>query len=50
MACGILVPQLGIKPVPAAVEARGLNLWTAREVSESGNFSEVSISLVMASW
>ena len=31
-ACGILVPQPGIEPVPYAVEARNLNHWTAREV------------------
>ena len=27
-ACGILVPQPGIEPVPPAVEARSLNHWT----------------------
>ena len=27
-----LVPQPGIEPAPPAVEARGLNHWTAREV------------------
>ena len=31
-ACGILVPGLGIEPVPSAVEAQSLNPWTAREV------------------
>ena len=31
-ACGILVPQPGIEPVPPALEARSLNHWTAREV------------------
>ena len=30
--CGILVPGPGIEPAPPAVEARGLNHWTAREV------------------
>ena len=30
-ACGILVPQPGIEPVPPAVEPRSLNCWTARE-------------------
>ena len=30
-ACGILVPQPGIKPVPLAVEAPSLNHWTSRE-------------------
>ena len=32
MTCGILVPGLGIEPLPAALEARSLNHWTAREV------------------
>ena len=32
MACGILVPQPGIKPVPPSVEPRSLNHWIAREV------------------
>ena len=32
MACGILVPQSGIKLLPAVVEAQSLNPWTAREV------------------
>ena len=31
-ACGILVPQPGIKPVPSALEVQNLNHWTAREV------------------
>ena len=31
-ACGILVPQPGIEPVPPTVEVRCLNHWTAREV------------------
>ena len=29
---GILVPKPGNKPMPSAVEAWGLNCWTAREV------------------
>ena len=33
-ACGILVPQPGIKPTPPALEAQSLNHWTAREVLE----------------
>ena len=33
MACGILVPQLRVEPVPRAVEAWGLDHWTAGEVS-----------------
>ena len=31
-ACGILVSWLGIKPLPPALEAWGLNHWTPREV------------------
>ena len=30
-ACGILVPQPGMEPMPPAVEARSPNHWTARE-------------------
>ena len=32
MACGILVPQPGIKPASRALEAQSLNHWTAGEV------------------
>ena len=32
IAYGILIPQPGIEPMPAAVEAWSLNHWTAREV------------------
>ena len=32
VACGILVPQPGIEPMPPAVEAYSLNRWTVREV------------------
>ena len=32
MACGVLVLQSGIKPMPSALEVRGFNHWTAREV------------------
>ena len=32
MACSILVPQPGIKPIPPAVETWSLNHWTAREI------------------
>ena len=32
-AYGILVPQLGIRPVPPAVSAWSPNHWTAREVA-----------------
>ena len=34
MACGILVPRPGIKPMPPALEAQHLNHWTAREVPQ----------------
>ena len=34
MACGILAPQLEIKPAPPALEAWGLNHWTTREVPQ----------------
>ena len=30
-ACGILVPQPGMEPMPPTVEAWSLNHWTARE-------------------
>ena len=33
IACRILVPLLGIKPMPPALGAQTLNHWTAREVS-----------------
>ena len=29
VACGILVPQPGVEPMPLAVEARSPNHWTA---------------------
>ena len=35
VACGILVPRQGIKPMPPALEAWGLNHWTARVVHSS---------------
>jgi len=34
VACGILVPQLGIEPGPSAVRAKTPNHWTAREFSK----------------
>ena len=33
-ACGILVPQPGIKPLPPAVEPLSPNCWTARDIPE----------------
>ena len=32
IACRLLVPRPGIKPMPSAVEVRSLNHWTTREV------------------
>ena len=32
MACGVLVPQSGIEPVPPALEAWSLSHWTSREI------------------
>ena len=32
MACGVLVPQPGIKPTPPAVEVWSPNHWTTRQV------------------
>ena len=40
MACGILVHQPGIEPVPPAVEAWSPNHWTAREVPKPKHFKE----------
>ena len=34
-ACGILVPQPGMEPVPPALGAQSPNLWTTREVPTS---------------
>ena len=39
VACGILVPQPGIQPVPPAVEAWSPNHWTAREAPHSCSFT-----------
>ena len=33
MACGFLVPLLGIKPLPSAVEGQSPNRWAIREFS-----------------
>ena len=37
-ACGILVPQVGIKLSPPAAEAQSLNPWTTREVPRVVHF------------
>ena len=42
MACGILVPQPGIKPALPAVEAQCLNHWTTEEVPHvEGFYTEI---------
>ena len=46
MALGILIPQLGIKPVPLAVEVQSLNHWTAREVPILYYFKLVRVVLL----
>ena len=38
LACGILVPQPGIEPVPPIGEAENLNSWTTREVPHFANW------------
>ena len=43
MACGILVPQAGIKPMVHAVEAQNLNHWTTREVSSVQFLMKITI-------
>ena len=40
-ACGILVPQPGIEPMPPAMEGWILNHWTAREVPSTHLSSEM---------
>ena len=45
MACRILVPRPGIKPLPPALEAQSLNHWTAREVPYT--FLRFSLSFCM---
>ena len=41
VACRILVPHLGIKPMPSVVEAWSLTHWTAREAPISYIFNSV---------
>ena len=49
VACGILVPQPGIKPVPPAVKAWSLNHWTAKEVPKI-IFLIDSLGLSLRAW
>ena len=44
MACGILVPQPGIEPVPLAVKARSPNHWTTREFPPLFKYLKMSFS------
>ena len=32
VACGVLVPEPGVKPLPSALEAQNLNHWTTKGV------------------
>ena len=48
-ACGTLVPQPGIEPVPPAVEVQSLNHWTAREVLEHAPFC-LFLSVLTGMW
>ena len=32
VACGVLVPEPGVKPLPSVLEAQNLNHWTTWEV------------------
>ena len=43
MACGILVPQPGIQPIPPAFEVLGLYHWPAREVPLNDFFFSQSL-------
>ena len=45
MACGILVPQPGIKPVLLAVEAWSLNHWITREVLDQWILMQHSVKI-----
>ena len=43
VACGILVPQAGIKSVSPAVKAQSLNHWTSGEVGEEVIFNLMEV-------
>ena len=38
MACGLLVPQPGIEPMPSALKALSLSHWTTREGTSVGQY------------
>ena len=42
-ACGILVPQLGIKPEPSVLKVWSLNHWTAGETTIKKNFFKLGL-------
>ena len=46
-ACGILVPQPGIEPMPPCSGSTGLNHWTAREVPNLHFFYNCSCVLIL---
>ena len=43
MACGILVSQPGIEPMPLAVKGQSPNLWTLKEFQNSFYFKRLKI-------
>ena len=47
LACGILAPQPGIKPMPSVLEAQNLNHWTTREVSNFFFFYSMTINILL---
>ena len=46
VACEVLVPWPGIKPVFPALEAQSLNHWTAREVQPCHNFKYIYLKML----
>ena len=50
VACGILVPQPGMEPMPPAVEAWSLNQWTAREVPKNNFWKSVCNVRARCGW
>ena len=49
-ACGNLVPQPGIEPMPPAAEAWSLNHWTAREVPGDIELLSSNLPSVTCQW
>ena len=47
LACGILAPQSGIKPMPSVLEAQNRNHWTTREVSNFFFFYSMTINTLL---